>query len=189
MKTRSIVLAALLLVSASGAFANADPSTASLAVVSSKGSEIVKVIYKGINGKVKLNIYDASSKLVFTESRNVQQGFILPLNFAGLSAGTYTVELVDASGVKSEKINYQPAKTAANVHVAKLNQDGKYLLSVENANAVVTIRIFDANNNLIHTSDKQSTGSFAQVFNIQNVDGGYTFEVSNAAGTSTIVRI
>lgn len=119
----------------------------------------------------------------------MQQGFILPLNFAGLSAGTYTVELVDASGVKSEKINYQPAKTAANVHVAKLNQDGKYLLSVENANAVVTIRIFDANNNLIHTSDKQSTGSFAQVFNIQNVDGGYTFEVSNAAGTSTIVRI
>jgi hypothetical protein len=189
MKTRSIVLAALLLVSASGAFANADPSNAALAVVSAKGSEVVKVIYKGSNGKVKLNIYDASSKLVFSESRTVQTGFILPLNFGGLSAGTYTVELVDASGVKSEKINYQPVVAAANVHVVKLNQDGKYLLSVENANASVTIRIFDANNNLIHTSDKQSAGKFAQIFNIENVDGGCTFEVSNAAGASTIVRI
>jgi hypothetical protein len=190
MKTRSIVLAALLLVSASGAFATADPSNAALAVVSSKGSEVVKVIYRGSNGKVKLNIYDASSTLVFSESRNVQQGFILPLNFAGLTAGTYTVELVDATGVKSEKVNYQPAKAAvANVHVAKLAQEGKYLLSVANANETVTIRVFDANGNLLHTSDKQSAGSFAQIFNIQNVDGGCTFEVVNAAGASTIVHI
>jgi hypothetical protein len=189
MKTRSIVLAALLLVSASGAFATADPSNAALAVVASKGSEVVKVIYKGGNGKVKLNIYDASSTLVFSESRNVQQGFILPLNFAGLTAGTYTVELVDATGVKSEKVNYQPAKAAANVHVSKLAQEGKYLLSVANANETVTIRVFDANGNLLHTSDKQSSGSFAQIFNIQNVDGGCSFEVVNAAGASTIVHI
>jgi len=189
MKTRSIVLAAILLVSASAAFATADPSNTALAVVSAKGSEVVKVIYKGSNGKVKLNIYNSSSTLVFSESRYVQQGFILPLNFAGLSAGTYTVELIDASGVKSEKVNYQPAKAAANVHVAKLAQEGKYLLSVVNANETVTIHIFDENNNLIHTSDKQSAGSFAQIFNMQNIQGGFTFEVINATGASTIVRI
>jgi flagellar hook assembly protein FlgD len=189
MKTRSIVLAALLVVSASGAFANADPSNAALAVVSARGSEVVKVIYKGSNGKVKLNIYDASSKLVFTESRNVQQGFILPLNFAGLSAGTYTVELVDAAGVKSQKVNYQPAKEATAVHVVKLAQEGKFLLSVASATESVTIRIFDANNNVIHTSAKQAEGGFAQIFNIQNSEGGCTFEVTNAAGVSTLVRI
>ena len=189
MKTRSIVLAALLLVSASGAFATADPSNAALAVVSSKGSEVVKVIYKGSNGKVKLNIYDASSTLVFSESRNVQQGFILPLNFAGLSAGTYTVELVDATGVKTEKLNYQPAKAAANIHVAKLAQDGKYLLSVANANDTVTIRVYDKNGNLLHTSNKQSDGSFAQIFTMQNVEGGFSFEVVNAAGASSIFHI
>jgi len=189
MKTKSIVLAALLLVSVSGAFANVDPSTAALAVVSARGSEVVKVIYKGGNGKVKLNIYDATSKLVFAESRTVQQGFILPLNFAGLSAGTYTVELVDASGTKSEKVNYQPAKAATAVHVSKLNQEGKYLLSVASATENVTIRIFDANNNVIHTSAKQADGAFAQIFNIQNVDGACTFEVTNAAGVSTLVRI
>ena len=189
MKTRSIVLAALLLVSASGAFANADPSTAALAVVSARGSEVVKVIYKGSNGKVKLNIYDAASKLVFTESRNVQQGFILPLNFASLSAGTYTVELVDASGAKSETINYQPAKEATAVHVVKLNQDGKYLLSVASATESVTIRIYDANSNVIHTSAKQAEGGFAQIFNIQNLEGGCTFEVTNAAGVATLVHI
>lgn len=188
MKTRSIVLAALLLVSASGAFANADPSNTALAVVASKGSEVVKVIYKGSNGRVKLNIYNAASQLVFSETRNVQQGFILPLNFAGLSAGTYTVELVDATGVKSEKVNYQPAKAAAAVHVAKLAQEGKFLLSVGNSDNV-TIRIFDENNNVIHTSAKQADGGFAQIFNIQNAGGGYTFEVTNASGVSSIVRI
>lgn len=189
MKTRSIVLAALLLVSASGAFASADPSNAGLAVVALKGSEVVKVIYKGNTGKVKLNIYNSSSTLVFSESRNVEQGFILPLNFAGLEAGTYTVELVDANGVKSEKVSYQPAKAApANVHVSKLAQDGKYLLSVVNPNSTVTINIFDANNNLLHTSTKESAVSFAQIFNMQSIDGGFTFEVVTA-GASTVVRM
>lgn len=189
MKTRSIVLAGLL-VSASAAFANADPSNTALAVIAPKGSEVVKVIYKGTSGKVKLNIYNGASQLVFTESRNVNEGFILPLNFGSLSAGIYTVELVDATGVKSEKVNYQPATRAqADVHVAKLAQDGKYLLSVANTSDNVTVRIFDANNNLIHTGSKQGNNGFAQIYNLQNVEAGCTFEVINAAGTSTFVRL
>jgi hypothetical protein len=191
MKTRSIVLAAFLLVSTTaGVIANADPSNAALAVVSVKGSEVVKVIYKGASGKVKLNIYNANTQLVFSESRNTQHGFILPLNFASLSAGIYTIELIDASGVKTEKINYQPGKAQSNVHVAKLDQSGKFLLSVaQNTGAQVTINIFDANNNLIHASTKKVSGDFAQIFNIQNVEGALTFEVTNAAGASTVVRL
>ncbi len=191
MKTRSFFLAALLIAGATSAFAVAEP-TASLAVVSAKGSEVVKVIYKGTTGKVKLNVYNNAGQVVFTETRQVQQGFIRPLNFTGLQAGEYTVELIDALGVQSEKITYQPVasvKTMA-VHVAKLPQTGKFLLSVatgkDNNNGNVTIRIYDVNYNLIHTSKRQATGDFAQVFNIQNVEGAYTFEVATARETTSV---
>ena len=66
MKTRLFYLAALLIVGSTGAFAKEEPTTASVAVVSAKGSEVVKVIYKGAtSGKVKVNIYNASSEIEF----------------------------------------------------------------------------------------------------------------------------
>ncbi len=193
MKTRSFFMAALLIAGATGAFAAAEP-TASLAVISAKGSEVVKVIYKGTTGKVKLNVYNNAGQIVFTETRQVQEGFIRPLNFTGLQAGEYTVELIDALGVQSEKISYQPVVTVKTmaVHVAKLPETGKFLLSVaavqDTPNRNVIIRIYDINNNLIHTSKREAVGDFAQVFNIQNVEGGYTFEVA-AGNESTSVRL
>lgn len=193
MKTRSFFMAALLIAGATGAFAAAEP-TASLAVISAKGSEVVKVIYKGTTGKVKLNVYNNAGQIVFTETRQVQEGFIRPLNFTGLQAGEYTIELIDALGVQSEKISYQPVVTVKTmaVHVAKLPETGKFLLSVAAAqntpNRNITIRIYDINNNLIHTSKREAVGDFAQVFNIQNVEGGYTFEVA-AGNESTSVRL
>lgn len=193
MKTRFFYLAALLVIGSTvGAVAKEEPTTASVAVVAVKGSDVVRVIYKGITaGKVKVNIYNASSKVVFSESRNTTNGFILPLNFSGLQSGEYTVEVVDAIGSKSEKINYQPLKSETAVHVARLAESGKFLLSVaDNGSEVVTVKIFDEFNNLIHTSSKQFEDGFAQIFSIKSKTvGSYTFEVINSEGNTTTVRI
>ena len=191
MKTKSLYFAALLVIGAAvSAVAKEEPTNAGMAVVSVKGSEVVKVIYKGETaGKVKVNIYNAASQIVFSESRNnTANGFILPLNFSGLEFGAYTVEIVDANGAKSEKISYQPATTTSNVHVTKLN-DGKFLLSVAKQGAEdITVKVFDNYNNLVHTSNKQVAGDFAQVFSIKNFSGSCTFEISSAEGQTTIVR-
>lgn len=185
MKTKSLYFAALFVIGAAvTAVGKEEPSNTGLAVVAVKGSEVVKVIYKAeAAGKVKLSVYDASSKVVFTETRNSNEGFILPLNFSGLQSGQYTVELVDAAGTKSEKINYQPVAVKS-VHVSRVASEGKFVLSVTSGNSTVGVKIYDAHNNLVHDSSKEVSGSYAQLFSIKNFTGA-TFEITNGGETST----
>ncbi len=190
MKTKSIYFAALLVIVAAVTAIGKDEPTLGMAILSANGSDVVRVIYKGETaGKVKINIYDASSKLVFTENRNSVEGFILPLNFSGLQFGKYKIELTDASGTKAETVDYQPAKSLNNIHVTKLSESGKFLLSVAKAgNEDITIRIFDEFNNLVHDSNKQISDDFAQVFAIKNFKGACRFEVTNGKGQTTVAR-
>ena len=185
MKTKSIYFAALFVIGAAvAAVGKEEPSGNKLAVVAVQGSQVVKVIYKAETaGKVKLSVYDAASKVVFTETRNSNEGFILPLNFSGLQSGQYTIELVDAAGTKSEKINYQPV-AVKNVHVAKTAADGKFVLSVNNANSTIGVKIYDASYNLVHDSSKEVSGNYAQLYSIKNFSGA-TFEITSAGETTT----
>src|SRR5262245_6923614 len=115
MKIKSLLIAALVTVSAV-AFGKDEPAKG-LAVVPVKGTEVFKVIYRGENaGKVKVNVYNASAQVVYSETFASVDGFILPLNFAGLQSGAYTVELVDAAGKKTETISLSRYETAKNVH-------------------------------------------------------------------------
>jgi hypothetical protein len=188
MKTKSIFFAALLVtVAAMSATAKNEPGNAGMAVVATKGSEVVKVIYRGeTSGKVKITIFNASTEIVFSETRNSVEGFILPLNFSGLESGEYTIELTDASGTKSEKINYQPTITS-NIHVSKLNDEGRFLLSVaKNAEEDITVKIYDAHNNLVHNVTKKVSGDLAELYSIKEYNGACTFEVSDNAGTTRV---
>lgn len=192
MKTKSLFFAALILVSAVTLAAGKDEPRKGMAVVPVKGSEIFKVIYKGeTTGKVKLSILDSNSKVILTQTMNGVDGFICPLNFAGLTPGEYTIEVVDASGKKSEKIVYGTQKSVSHVHVSKIKSEvGKYLLSVNNvSNAnLYTVKIYDSRDNLIYTESKEATGNFAQVYKFQNSFASYTFEVSDNAGNTKTIR-
>jgi hypothetical protein len=185
MKTNSLYIAAfIVLASVVSAVGKDEPRNAGLAVVPVKGSEVFKVIYKAESAtKVKLNVYNSASQVVFSETVNSNGGFIRPLNFSGLTFGEYTIELTDASGKKSEKVNYQPVKPESKAHVSKLSESGKYLLSVaQNHGEAVTVRIFDQANNLIFTETRSEAGDFAKIYSFKNVVGSVTFEVSNSAG-------
>ena len=193
MKTKSLFFAALVLMSSVALAAGKDePRRTGMAIVPVKGSEVFKVIYKGEStGKVKLNIYNAEDKVIMAEVFTGVDGFICPLNFAGLQPGEYTIELIDAAGKKIEKIVYGTKKSSKFVHVSKLvNQEGKYLLSVVNGGASepINVKIFDAKNNLIHSETKEVNGDFAQVYKLNNVSGAYTFEVSDNSGNLRTIR-
>jgi hypothetical protein len=186
MNTKSFYIAALIVMAgAVTAVGKDEPSNAGLAVVPVKGSEVFRVIYKGESAsRVKLNVYNSSSQVIFSETVNSSGGFIRPLNFSGLQFGEYTIELTDASGKKSEKVNYQPAKSGSQVHVSKLAAaDGKFLLSVaQHDGEPITVRIFDGASNLIFTDTRTDASDFAKLYNVKNVDGSVTFEVSNNTG-------
>ena len=186
MNTKSFYLAALIVMAgAVTAVGKDEPSNAGLAVVPVKGSEVFRVIYKGESAsKVKLNLYNSSSQVIFSETVNSPGGFIRPLNFSGLQFGEYTIELIDASGKKSEKVNYQPVKSSSQVHVSKLAAgDGKFLLSVaQHDGEPITVKIFDGANHLIFSDTRTDASDFAKLYNVKNVDGSVTFEVSNSTG-------
>jgi hypothetical protein len=151
---------------------------------------VIKVIYKGeAAGKVKLNIYNEAAELVFSETFNGLDGFIRPLNFNGLQAGEYTVELIDAAGKKVEKVSYKPSSTAKSVHISKLGEEGKYLIAISGVGKeVVDVKIYDAANNLVHSESKAIDGNFAQIYAVKNINGALTFEVTNNAGYTKTVR-
>jgi hypothetical protein len=110
MKTKSLFFAALAVFSSAVAFAGKDePRKTGLAVVSVK-SEIFKVIFKSeVTGKIKLNVLNENGMIVFSDTVFGVDGFIRPLNFSGMRSGNYTIELIDASGKKVEKVSYQPS--------------------------------------------------------------------------------
>src|SRR5688572_4274095 len=191
MKTNSIYLVALFVMSAVATFGNDEPKKAGVAVVSAKGADVFKLIYKNETAsKVKVNIYNAKSEVIFSESIYNTDGFILPLNFSKVGFGDYTLELIDINGKTVEKIVYQAEAKVDNIRVAKLpSTEGKFLLSVMSAKSdEVTVKIFDNFNNLLHNEVKSISGNFAQVYTIENLKGACTFEISDKEGRVKTVR-
>lgn len=192
MKTNVLLFAALLLVAANVSVAKEGPVNAGLAVVPVKGSETFKVIYKGeVASRAKLVVYNSSSQIIFSETIS-GDGFIRPLNFEGMRAGEYSFEVTDASGKKTEKVVYTPAKMLAAskkvVHVSKVSNDNRFLVSVKDAGAEkMTVSIYDVFNNLLFSETREVSGEFAQIYWVKNHDN-VRIEVTDSFGNSKVSR-
>jgi hypothetical protein len=177
--------------SAVATFAKSEPRPSGLAVLAVKGAEIFKVVYSNdTQNKVKVNLYNSSSEVIYSVSINNTDGFILPLNFGNLSYGEYKVELIDADGKEVQNISYGRVKTTDNIRIAKLsNENGKFLVAIANPkNEKISVRIFDNHNNLLHDEIRSVSGDFAQVYNVKNLTGTCTFIVSDANGVAKTVH-
>ncbi len=188
MKTKSMLVAVMVLVSAV-AFAK-DPVTPRLVVVNQKSNGTFKVIYEGEKkSSVKMNIVDAKGMVVFSETVKSVDGFIRPINFAGMKPGQYTIEILDGSGKAVQTVNYINDNTITNVHVAKIADEGKYLLAVANEGTEeINVRIFDGFNNLVHDQNMTVSGSLGLVYNLKQVIGTPTFEVTDKTGAVKTIK-
>jgi hypothetical protein len=185
MKAKSMILAALLLMTAGATFGSDEPKKAGVAVVPMNGAQTVKVIYKAETaGKVQVKVYNAENSVIYAGSFADTKGFILPLNLSKVGYGEYKFEVTDASGKRTETLVYEPAKSVNNIRIAKLDAgEGKFLVAVTGSkNETITVRIFDNFNNLLHNEVKSVNGGFAQVYTVKNLTGACTFEVTDNAG-------
>ncbi len=192
MKTKSLFFAAFVLVSSLAVAAGKDePRNIGMAIIPVKGSETYKVIYKGETaGKVRLNIYNSASRIILTETFNSTQGFIVPVNFAGLEAGEYTIELIDATGKKVEKVVYGAKKASDKIaHISNIDKkNGKFLLSVVNpAAGEVNVKIYEGDI-LVHNQSRVVNGDFALVYKLNPAASSVTFEVSDNSGKIKTIR-
>lgn len=182
MKTATLFFALLLAVSTT-ALGN---DKTGLTIVSSRGSEVFKVIYKGTaTGKVKLNVRDVRGNVIHTETILGLDGFICPVNFKGLTPGQYTIEVVDKTARYQELVIYKPASEYKSIHVSKLqSEDGKYLLAVANTiEEPIRVTIYDQERRVVYDESQTRNGDFAQVFKLPGY-GRFTFEISDNSGNN-----
>jgi hypothetical protein len=169
------------------AFANGtvepNESASTAAVINSDGSSVFKLFYKGEQkGLVKVSIMDDHSKIVFSESIKSKNGFMRPYNFSELGAGSYTILIEDAQGIQRQKVTYAAGKIEKHISVVKLNEEGKYLVSVKSKSSDrIIVNVYDQFNELIHSHDKMVKNDFAEVLNLKNINQ-FTIEISDSNG-------
>ena len=183
MKTRSIFTAVLMVIGVAVA-------SAQTVSVEKKNANVFKITYSNETvGKVKVSITNAQGSEVYAETLANVKNFALPLNFVGMEQGAYTVEIASATGKSVETINYATEAIIKNVHVAKLDEASKYLLAVSSEGTEqINVKIFDSANQLVLDEMKNSNNGFAQVYNLKNITGAFTIEVSDLSGNTKTVR-
>jgi len=194
MKTKSFLAAALVLVS-SVAFAS-EANDSKLVVVRSTESEVFKVIFESQNYVfATVNIFDKSGNLVFQQDVKGKNGFILPMNFTGLTYGEYSIVVKQGSQSWSHAVKFEATprvvKNSAiqSVYVSKLMSNGKYLLSVSTSEEqFVRVNIFDINDALLHTETRKANGDLSIVFNVKDASGAVKFQVTDKLGYSTTIK-
>ncbi len=203
MKTRNVVLTMVAVIVAS-TFTFAGNPTSKIVVVNQSNSEIFKVIYEGtMVGKVTLKVYDNQGRELLAETTTGLSKFMRPVNFAGMEAGEYSIEITDANGKQSQKVNYKignkPARlenllvknesSIKSVHITKLQGEGKYLMSVvTDGTKKINVRIFDDSENMVHNENVTVNGSTGLVYNLKDVQGQPTFLVIDNAGNKKVIK-
>jgi hypothetical protein len=182
MKKMIMVMAGVLV--STFVWANGPKSESGMAVVKSNASSY-KLIYKAeLASNVRVEIINSANKLVFSETIRNSDGFVRPYNFGSLPEGEYTIRLDNGSNWLTEKVNYRQGEVQKLAHLVTL-KDGRYLLTVPGTGEdQLSIRIFGENGQTLYTATDKVNGNFGRLFNLQQVDGAVSIEVSGSSGAS-----
>ena len=186
---KKIIVLAVSVLFCTQVFANGtdDPSTgtSSVAVSNANGSKLVKVYYKGQRfGNVKVWIINDRGETVFVEKLRKTDGFMRPYNFEGLAEGEYTIKVEDALGKYTEKVNYSGGRIKTLIRFVKVpGEESRYVLTGRSHNEEkITVRFYDAAHQIVFESQRKVEGEFGEVYNLKNLPGSFSVEVSDSYG-------
>ena len=103
------IIAVLLTVISTAAFANTNDSTrkdAFVRVVTGSANGSFKVIYQGEEGQVNFKLVNAKGQIVHDERLRIEKGFIQPINMTQMPSGPYTFMVEDDKGTLEQEVNY-----------------------------------------------------------------------------------
>ena len=150
-----------------------------------KKGALVKLFYRGEHsGKVKVTIYDENGTVVFKEVVENHEHFMRPYNFSSLPSGEYTIHIADENGTRIEKVEHGVSKKKRPANLWRLNPDSnKYMLSVpRNGSDELVVKIYDERNTVIYQETARMSGDFAKVYDLSQVKGAHTFEITDNNG-------
>jgi hypothetical protein len=192
---KKIIVLAVSVLFCTQVFANGteDPSkvVSSVGVMNSNGSSLFRVMYKAPSyNNIKVSIINDRQEVVFTETLRKMNGFMRPYNFDGLPLGAYTIQIEDSFGKQIEKVNYGLAKSETLIHLAKLSgEDTKYILTgLSTTEDEIQVRIYDSLHQLLYEESRKVVGQFGEIYNLRNLPGPFTVEVSDSRGILKTIR-
>ncbi len=182
MKTRSLVLAALVAMGTWASAAHNDSTNTGLVVISRDAGHY-KLIFKGEKPASQLTIVNSGGKVVYQESIHGLKGFNRPVNFNGMDADTYTFVVKGGGATLKTSVEYSPEKAKEKVVVKSMDSSKVAIIVPGVGEETIKVKIYDAYMNLIKVHQEKVNGSFGKIFNLGNVYSyEYTFEVSNSKG-------
>jgi hypothetical protein len=143
------------------------------------------VFYKGeTSGTVKVSIYNAKGHIVWNETFKNRDNFMRPYNFSSLPNGEYSFIVTDEKGKHIERVTHSIGRSISKSHLSVLDKkEQKYLLTVPNHGAEsLTVKIFDEDENLVYKNVEPVSGDFGKVYDLENIHGVVTFEITDTKG-------
>ena len=163
---------------------NEDPNAVSTISVKKEGENVFNLKYKAPKAMdVTISILNEEGVSIYTEAMQNTSGFIRPYNFFELGEGVYTIEIADQTGERKEVVDYSSDNATKAINITKLAGEGRYLVSATGeGKELITVDIYNAYGNLIHSDVESTDGNFGQVYKFDNNKGGVRFEVTSGNG-------
>lgn len=160
----------------------------SFTITRQDSSSIYVVDYVGSKiGNVILTIMNIDKTTIVTKYINGSKDFSLPINFSSMPEGTYTIEVDNGSEKVFRELNYSSSTQPTYSHILSLGENRYLFTSSHVGNEKIIIRIFDGTGSEVYSEEKVVDGNLALLFNLKNISGRPTFEVSDGSGRSLMV--
>ena len=183
MKKLVVMFGVLMIISRVALAGEVNAPKATNTSVTMKG-EVVKIFYRSENAdRVKVTIYDAAAKAVFSEEIKNRSSFVRPYNLENLPFGEYTIVLEDRNGRTEERVTYAKPAVQVQANIIKVRDSRKAIVTLfSNAATEVTYSVLDIDNNVLYSQTQKVNGQAAKSFNLEKVKGAVTVQVSDSKG-------
>ncbi|WP_144604185.1 hypothetical protein [Algoriphagus algorifonticola] len=164
-----------------GAFAAGSEKT--VEIRQSEPSKVTVAVSEAPLGTVIVKIMDSDNRLVLRDRIVKDEAFAKRYDLTALPKGTYSVEVLDQSGVLRTATfeNFIAETPSVYSRVTKVEAN-KYRLLVSNLDAKeITVSIFDGDK-LIHSERVENPQGLHKLYTIQNVGTDIRFKVSTDNG-------
>ena len=172
-------------------FAGIPPKEVSLVSIKKSDNGTFNLVYKTEKAtNVSVSIVNEDGKTIFTEVLKNTEGFMRPYNFSGLREGIYTIEIADEFSEYTELVDFRSLNIEKAINIRKIaGVDSKYLLTASGSGKEeITVNIYNALDELIHTEVASTDGNFGQVYNLSKVNEPVKFEITTQFGAVKTVK-
>jgi len=191
MKTTLSIIGVLMLISSvvlAGGIENPTKPSSNVAIIKSNSG--VKVIYKAEDAcQVKISIYDNDNKEIFSEEVKAKASFMRPYNLDNMPEGDYRIVVKDADETSESIVNTSKSRESALIGLVRASDD-RYLITLTSpVKTDIFLKLTDEFSNVIHTEKLAVDGNLSKLFNLKNVAGSVTAELTSEEGLSKTLQL